>query len=86
LYKGLIDAQRASPDAPPKFYDIKEPYMMVSGVSELDEPPADFVNRVKAFYTDPANDELIRRKQYYDVELGLRKKCVRQALFNQFGI
>ncbi|HLD99751.1 MAG TPA: hypothetical protein VJB59_05800 [Bdellovibrionota bacterium] len=86
LFKGLFDAEKASPDVPPKFYDIKEPYMMVSGVSELDEPPADFVNRVKAFYTDPANDELIRRKQYYDVELGLKKQCVRQALFNQFGI
>ncbi|OFZ56599.1 MAG: hypothetical protein A2428_10840 [Bdellovibrionales bacterium RIFOXYC1_FULL_54_43] len=86
LFKGLFDAEKASPDAPPKFYDVKEPYMMVSGVSELDEPPADFVNRVKAFYADPANDELIRRKQYYDVELGLKKQCVRQALFNQFGI
>ncbi|HLD99748.1 MAG TPA: hypothetical protein VJB59_05785 [Bdellovibrionota bacterium] len=85
LFKALYDTEKASPDAPPKFYDIKEPYMMVSGVSELDEPPADFVNRVKAFYTDPANDHLIRRKQY-DVELGRPVKCVRQALFKQFGI
>ena len=75
----MLDEYKKNPGNP-KYYDVPELWQLAVETDLKPKDPVAFVRETKAFYLDPANQDLLRHKKLFEFDNTIRQVCVTRRL------